>query len=74
MRLKQLPTILGDRLYLLSMVESGSAFDRAADARVKASFTTGLAADTFFGPLFLGVSVGNGGAVRGYFVVGTLLR
>jgi NTE family protein len=67
-RLKQLPTILGDRLYLLSMVESGSAFDRAADARVKASFTTGLAADTFFGPLFLGVSV------RGYFVVGTLLR
>lgn len=72
--LKRLPTILGDRLYLLGMVEAGSAFDRAADARVKSSFTAGLAADTFFGPLFVGGSVGNGGAVRAYFIVGTLLR
>ncbi len=72
--LKQLPTILGDRLYLLSMIETGSAFERAADARVKVSFTAGLAADTFFGPLFLGASVGSGGAIRGYFIVGTLLR
>ncbi len=72
--LKRLPTILGDRLYLLSMIETGSAFDQAAEARVKVSFTTGLAADTFFGPLFLGASVGTGGAIRGYFIVGALLR
>jgi outer membrane protein assembly factor BamA len=74
MPLKRLPAMLGDRLYLLSMIEAGSAFDRAEDARVKTSFTAGLAADTFFGPLFVGVSVGNGGSVRGYFIVGTLLR
>ncbi len=72
--LKQLPPILGDRLYLLTMIETGSAFERAANARVKVSFTAGLAADTFFGPLFVGASVGNGGTVRGYFVVGSLLR
>ncbi len=72
--LKRLPQILGDRLYLLTMIESGSAFDEAADARVKVSFTAGLAADTFFGPLFVGGSVGNGGTVRGYFIVGSLLR
>lgn len=72
--LKRLPSILGDRLYLLGMIEAGSAFDQAADARVKTSFTAGLAADTFFGPLFVGGSLGNGGAIRGYFVVGTLLR
>ena len=72
--LKRLPQILGDRLYLLTMIETGSAFDEAADARVKVSFTAGLAADTFFGPLFVGGSVGNGGTVRGYFVVGSLLR
>ena len=72
--LRRLPAILGDRLYLVAMVEAGSAFESAAQARVKSSLTAGLAADTFFGPIYLGASVGNGGALRGYFIMGTLLR
>jgi NTE family protein len=72
--LGRLPTLLGDRLYLTGLVEIGSAFDALEAARFKSSFTGGLAADTFFGPVFAGASVGNGGAVRVYFIVGTRLR
>jgi NTE family protein len=73
-QLGRLPTLLGDRLYLTGLVEIGSAFDRLRDARFQSSFTAGLAADTFLGPFFVGGSVGNGGAARFYFIVGTLVR
>ena len=72
-QLGRLPNLLGDRLYLTGLVEIGSVFDRLGGARFKSSFTAGLAADTFFGPFFVGGSVGNGG-VRAYFIVGTLVR
>lgn len=71
--LGRLPNLLGDRLYLTGLVEIGSVFDRLSGARFKSSFTGGLAADTFFGPFFVGGSVGNGGAVRAYFIVGKLV-
>lgn len=73
MRLGRLPSLLGDRLYLTGLVELGSAFDQLSGARFKTSFTAGLAADTFFGPFFVGGSVGTGGAVRAYFIVGRLV-
>ncbi len=73
-QLGRLPTLLGDRLYATGLVEVGSAFDRASGARFNSSFTGGLAADTFFGPFFVGASVGNGGTVRAYFIVGALVR
>jgi hypothetical protein len=34
----------------------------------------GWTADTFFGPVFVGGSVGDDGAARAYFIVGTLVR
>jgi hypothetical protein len=43
-------------------------------ARFKSSFTTGLTADTLIGPLFAGASVGDGGDVRVYFLIGRLVR
>lgn len=73
-QLGRLPNLLGDRLYLTGLVEIGSVFDRLSGASLKSSFTGGLAADTFFGPFFVGGSVGNGGAARAYFIVGTLVR
>ena len=73
-QLARLPTLLGDRLYLTGLVETGSVFDRLRGASVKSSFTAGLSAYTFLGPFFVGASVGNGGAVRAYFIVGTLVR
>jgi NTE family protein len=72
--LARLPALLGDCVYLTGLVEVGSAFDRLDDARFKASFTGGLAADTFLGPFFVGASIGDKGAFRVYFVVGTLVR
>jgi hypothetical protein len=36
--------------------------------------TAGLTADTLLGPLFAGGSVGGGGGVRIYFVLGRLVR
>ena len=73
-QLGRLPNLLGDRLYLTGLVEIGSVFDGLRGARLKASFTGGLAADTFFGPFFVGGSLGNAGAVRAYFIVGTGVR
>jgi NTE family protein len=73
-QLGRLPSLLGDRLYLTGLVETGTVFDRLRGASVNSSFTAGLAADTFLGPFFVGGSVGNGGAARFYFIVGTLVR
>lgn len=73
-QLGRLPSLLGDRLYLTALAEVGSVFDHPADARVRSSFTAGLAADTFFGPVFAGGSLGSGGAARAYFLVGRLVR
>ena len=72
--LGRLPSLLGDRLYLRGLVEVGSAFERSSDAVLELSATFGLAADTFFGPLFLGASVGNGGHTRVYFLAGKVVR
>jgi len=71
---RRLPSLLGDRLFLTGLVEVGSAFDRLSAARVESSFTGGLAADTFFGPFFVGGSVGRRGGVRAYFIVGARVR
>ncbi len=73
-QLGRLPTLLGDRLYLKGLLEVGSAFDRLTDARVKSSVTLGLATDTFFGPVFVGASIGNSGTVRVYFILGKAVR
>lgn len=71
---KPLPGLLGDRLFLTGLAEVGSAFDRLGSARFETSFTFGMAADTFFGPFFVGVSVGRHGGPRAYFIVGALVR
>lgn len=73
-RLGRLPTLLGDRLYVTALVEMGSVFDRLTGSRFEPSFTAGLAADTLFGPVFVGGSAGRNGAFRAYFLVGTGVR
>jgi hypothetical protein len=72
--LGHLPSLLGDRVYLTGGVEAGSVFDRWERAQFKTSITGGFAADTFFGPAFVGGSVGNDGSLRAYFTVGALVR
>ncbi|MEO8361316.1 MAG: patatin-like phospholipase family protein, partial [Vicinamibacteria bacterium] len=70
----RLPPLLGGRVYLGSLVEAGSVFTDPTNARVKTSFTTGVAADTFLGPFFAGGSVGSDGNVRVYFLIGRIVR
>lgn len=70
----RLPKLLGGSLYLETLVEGGSAFEDLSRARLKASVTAGLASDTLFGPVFVGASVGQGGATRVYFMIGRLVR
>ena len=72
--LMHLPEVLGGRVYFTAIIEAGSVFDHVRDARFKSSLTAGLAADTFLGPLFAGASVGNGGELRVYFLVGSIVR
>jgi hypothetical protein len=70
----RLPKLLGGQVYFDALAEAGSVFEEISQARVKASLTAGLAVDTFLGPLFAGASVGQGRAVRVYFVVGRWVR
>ena len=70
----RLPKLLGGRMYLETLVESGSVFEDLSRAKFKSSFTAGLASDTLIGPFFVGLSVGQGGETRVYFMVGRLVR
>jgi hypothetical protein len=70
----RLPKLLGGRMYVETLVETGSVFDDLASARFKSSFTAGIASDTLMGPLFAGASVGQGGETRVYFMIGRLVR
>jgi NTE family protein len=70
----RLPKLLGGKMYVETLIESGSVFEDLSRARFKSSFTTGLASDTLIGPLFIGASVGQGGETRIYFMIGRLVR
>jgi hypothetical protein len=72
--LVKLPDLAGDRLFLMGLFELGSAFDLASDAELKWSATGGIIGDTFFGPIFAGAAVGNGGSYRIYFSIGKVFR
>jgi NTE family protein len=72
--LAKLPDPLGDRLFAVGLFEVGSVFDDFEEIPVKFSATAGLAFDSYFGPVFLGASVGNGGSTRLFFTFGTLIH
>ena len=69
-----LPKLLGGRMYVETVIESGSVFESLDRARFKSSFTAGFASDTLIGPLFVGASVGQGGETRVHFMIGRLVR
>lgn len=72
--LTRLPPLLGNRVYLMGLLEAGSAFARTREARFRPSATGGLGADTVLGPVFVGVSVGDRGALRASFLMGSGVR
>lgn len=71
----RLPDVLGGNTYVGGWLEQGSAFDHWKDAEYKASASTGVVAETLFGPLFVGYSQSlteSGG--RFYLALGPFLR
>lgn len=70
----KLPKLLGGQMYVETLIESGGVFEDLAEARFKSSVTAGLASDTLIGPLFAGLSVGQGGETRVYFLIGRPVR
>jgi NTE family protein len=70
----RLPDLLGSGVYLGSWFESGSAYERLGDAQIQNAVTGGILAETFFGPLFIGGSVGASGNGRAYISLKPLFR
>ncbi len=71
----RLPDVLGANVYLGGWLEQGSAFDRWSDAEYKAALSTGVLAETLFGPLFLGYSQSlTDGGGRFYLALGPFIR
>jgi NTE family protein len=71
----RLPDVLGGNTYYGAWLEQGSAFDHWNDAEYKGSISTGVIAETLFGPLFIGYShslTESGG--RFYLALGPFLR
>jgi hypothetical protein len=71
----RLPDVLGGNTYYGGWLEQGSAFDHWNDAEYKGSLSTGVVAETLFGPLFIGYShslTESGG--RFYLALGPFLR
>ena len=72
-RVKALPDLLGSGVYLGASAEVGRMFSRLGNLPVPGTLYSGsifLGADTFAGPAYLGVGVGNGGSVSGYLLLG----
>jgi hypothetical protein len=70
----RLPRLLGGRIYVDTLAETGTVFEDIATARLKTSFSAGFTADTLLGPIFAGGSVGHEGDTRLYFMIGRLVR
>ena len=68
----RLPDFVGGPIHAAAWAESGSAFNRVADASVRSSASGGLVVETLLGPLVVGVSVGNEGSASFFFAIGRL--
>jgi NTE family protein len=73
-RVFTLPDFLGRSVFAGGWLESGSAFDHAADAKVAVHGTVTLIADTLIGPIFAGASAGIDGKSRFYLGIGRIFR
>jgi NTE family protein len=73
-RVLRLPDLLGRSVFVGGWVESGSAFDRAADADVSVQGSIGVIVDSVLGPIFGGTSIDATGRSRWYIGIGRIFR
>lgn len=69
-----LPDFLGRSVFAGGWLESGSAFDRASDAKVAVHGTVTVIGDTLIGPMFAGASLGIDGKSRFYLGIGKIFK
>jgi len=73
-RVFRLPDFLGRSLFAGGWIESGSAFDRVANADIVGHASAAVIADTLIGPIFAGASAGIDGKSRFYIGIGRVFR
>ena len=66
----ELSLIVPSRVYLGGWYEMGSAFDRSQYEELSHSVSAGIMLESFFGPLFLGGSLGDEKRGKIYFLLG----
>ena len=69
-KMGQLPALMGDKLYAGSWFEVGGASDSLATIRYRNSISAALIAETRFGPIVIGCSVGDAMRSRLFFSLG----
>ena len=70
----RLPDFLGRSVFAAGWIESGSAFDRVANADIAVHASATIIADTLIGPIFAGASAGIDGKSRFYLGIGRIFR
>ncbi len=70
----RLPDFLGGPVFVGGWLETGSAFNRRADAEIDTHASAAVIADTLIGPVFAGASVGMDGDSRFYIGIGRIFR
>ena len=68
--LRDLPALIGGKVYAGAWYELGGAFGRFDQARYRSSLSAGLMAETILGPTTLAASWGEGGEQQIHFAVG----
>jgi NTE family protein len=72
-RILPMPDLLGSGIYAGASAEVGRMYDRFGGLPLPGTLYSGsvfIGADTFAGPFYLGVGVGNGGSVSAYLLLG----
>jgi NTE family protein len=69
-KIANLPPLIGEKISAGVWYEFGATFDESDSIDTLHGITTGIIAETFLGPFFLGGSLGEGGRTNFYFAIG----
>jgi NTE family protein len=65
-----LPPLVGKKIYAIGTYEIGKMYGTPNESKLPNDFAAGVLAETSFGPLFLGGSVGDAGHYKWFFQLG----
>ena len=65
-----LPPFVGEKVYLVSSYEFAKMYNFSPETKFPTDVVTGIVAETAFGPLFVGASLGDSGHQKWFFQIG----